>query len=196
MKYITEINEQLEKDNNVILFKQDLKKYHKYYQKKYNTIYISTPKIGKIALENILRIKYKKTDKELKNKTAMQLISEINKETKGLIIFLDAFEQLSLREQEYYKQLALNNQIKYVVNTNTQPTKTNKEFFKKFILINMEDFQDDRTQSINITYTILFLISLIIFLLIIKLELNKTSLIINSLWFTLLMYRTFTYITH
>jgi hypothetical protein len=52
---ITEINKQLEKGNNVLLYNEDLYKYYKKHDSKITATYISTPKKGKTAFESILK---------------------------------------------------------------------------------------------------------------------------------------------
>jgi hypothetical protein len=55
---MNEINEkiikQLEKHNNVLFYKEELYEHFKEFSIKYNAVYISTPKKGKIAFEQIL----------------------------------------------------------------------------------------------------------------------------------------------
>lgn len=191
---MTEINKQLEKHNNVLLYNEDLHKYYKKHDSNMRAIYISTPKKGKTAFEAIL----KKVDKNaiIKNKTISKLIDQINEKTKneGLIIYVNSFEQLSQRELVYYKELEENNNIQFVVNITRDKKFIDEEFLQHFVILN-EEYYNNRTQSINITYPLLLLLSLLVFFFFLRLQLSLINYLVNTLWFTLLMYRTIYYIT-
>ncbi|RAP53123.1 MAG: hypothetical protein BZ137_07570 [Methanosphaera sp. rholeuAM130] len=191
---IAEINKQLEKHNNVLLYNEDL---HKYYKKRDNnitTIYISTPKKGKTAFESML----KKLDHEatVKGKTISKLIEEIQEKTADneLRIYVDSFEQLGKRELPYYKELEEDGNIHLVANICEDKEFIDGEFLKKFVILN-EEYYNNRSQSINVTYPLLLVLSLLVFFLFLRLQLSITNYLVNTLWFTLLMYRTIYYIT-
>ncbi|MBO7718814.1 MAG: hypothetical protein J6S29_01530 [Methanosphaera sp.] len=191
---IKEINKQLAKHNNVLLYNEDLHKYYKIRDKSMKTIYISTPKKGKTAFEAML----KKVDNEatVKNKTISKLIEQINEKTKNerLIVYVNSFEQLTLRELTYYKELEENENIQFVANITRDKKFIDEEFLQKFAILN-EEYYNNRSQSINITYPLLLVLSLLVFLFFLRLQLSLINYLVNTLWFTLLMYRTIYYIT-
>lgn len=191
---IKEINKQLAKHNNVLLYNEDLHKYYKIRDKSMKTIYISTPKKGKTAFEAML----KKVDNEatVKNKTISKLIEQINEKTKNerLIVYVNSFEQLTLRELAYYKELEENENIQFVANITRDKKFIDEEFLQKFAILN-EEYYNNRSQSINITYPLLLVLSLLVFLFFLRLQLSLINYLVNTLWFTLLMYRTIYYIT-
>ena len=190
-----EIIKQLEKHNNILLYKEELYKHHKKLKQNYNTIYISTPKKGKTAFQQIL----KKLDnnKENKNKTISQLIEEIIQKTKNrkIYICIDNFEQLSKRELPNYKELEQQQNIILIANINEDKEFIDEKFLDNFIILNQNKYKNNRSQSINITYVILLLLSFLIFLLFLRIQLSIIRYIISGLWFTLLMYRSFYYIS-
>jgi hypothetical protein len=191
---ITEINKQLEKGNNVLLYNEDLYKYYKKHDSKITATYISTPKKGKTAFESIL----KKMDKTsiVSNKTISKIIEQICEKTtdKKLIIYINSFEHLSQRELPYYKELEENKNIQMIVNIASDKKVIDEEFLKKFVILN-DEYYNNRSQSVNITYPLLLLLSLFIFLFFLRLQLSIINYLVNTLWFTLLMYRTIYYIT-
>ncbi len=191
-----QIERQLQNYNNILLYKQDLYKYYKKYKNTLNSIYISTPKKGKTAIENILH----QTDNtsQTKNKTISKLIEEIITNTKDnkLYIFLDHLEQLSLRELEYYQELKQAKNIHIIANIQQDKQIVDENFIKNFIIINQSEYNQNRTQSINVTYTILLILSVIVFLAFIRTRLSLVGYLVSALWFTLLMYRSFSYIAH
>lgn len=191
---LKQIQQQLQKGNNILVYKQELYKLYEKRDKSHKAVYISTPKKGKTAIENII----KQVDSEYitKNKTISKLIEEILEKTKEeqLTIYINYFEQLSQRELVYYKELESSDNIKIVANIQEDRKFIDEEFLKKFILLN-DEYNDNRIQSINITYTILFIMALLVFLLFLRLQLSMIGYIVSALWFSFLMYRTFYYIT-
>lgn len=191
---LNQIQQQLQKGNNILVYKQELYKLYEKRDKSYKAVYISTPKKGKTAIENII----KQVDSEYitKNKTISKLIEEILEKTKDeqIIIYINYFEQLSQRELVYYKELESSNNIKIVANIQEDRKFIDEEFLKKFVLLN-DEYNDNRIQSINITYTILFIMAILVFLLFLRLQLSMIGYIVSALWFSFLMYRTFYYIT-
>jgi len=191
---LNQIQQQLQKGNNILVYKQELYKLYEKRDKSFKAVYISTPKKGKTAIENII----KQVDSEYitKNKTISKLIEEILEKTKDeqIIIYINYFEQLSQRELVYYKELESSNNIKIVANIQEDRKFIDEEFLKKFVLLN-DEYNDNRIQSINITYTILFIMAILVFLLFLRLQLSMIGYIVSALWFSFLMYRTFYYIT-
>lgn len=191
---LKQIQQQLQKGNNILVYKQELYKLYEKRDKSYKAVYISTPKKGKTAIENII----KQVDSEYitKNKTISKLIEEILEKTKKepLTIYINYFEQLSQRELIYYKELESSDNIKIIANIQEDKKFIDEEFLKKFVLLN-DEYNDNRIQSINITYTILFIMTLLVFLLFLRLQLSMIGYIVSALWFSFLMYRTFYYIT-
>lgn len=189
------IMEQLEKHNNVLLYKEDLHEHFKEFNTEYYSVYISTPKKGKTAFEQIL--KKLDNDSNTKNKTISKLLQEIieESENKKLYIFVDNFDQLSKRELQNYKELEQQKNIFLIVNINEDREFIDEEFLNKFVIINESSFKNNRSQSININYVILLLLSFLIFLLFLRIQLSLLRYIVSALWFTLLMYRSFYYIS-
>lgn len=190
-----QIVEQITKGNNTLLYKEELYEHYKKLNVNYNMVYISTPKKGKTAFEQIL----KKLDKttETKNKTISKLIEEITENTQHnkLYIFIDNFEQLSKRELLNYKELEQQENIQLIANINEDKEFIDEEFLNRFVILNEKEFKNNRSQSININYVILLLLSFLIFLLFIRLQLSMLRYIVSGLWFTLLMYRSIYYIS-
>ena len=189
------IMEQLVKHNNVLLYKEDLHEHFKEFNKECDAVYISTPKKGKTAFEQIL--KKLDNDSNTKNKTISKLLQEIieESENKILYIFVDNFDQLSKRELQNYKELEQQKNIFLIVNINEDKEFIDEEFLNKFVIINESSFKNNRSQSININYVILLLLSFLIFLLFLRIQLSLLRYIVSALWFTLLMYRSFYYIS-
>ncbi|MCD7781894.1 MAG: hypothetical protein LUG89_04295 [Methanosphaera sp.] len=181
---------QLSKHNNILLYKQDLEKIYQKRNKTVKSAYIISPRRGKEAFKLI----YKKinNNKDPKNKTISQLIEEITENSDSLHIYIDYFEQLIHRELDYYRQLEDRDNIQLIVNIRTDREFISEDFLEKFI-IDGEEYYDNRTHSTNITDTLLLLVSLLIFLVFMRLQLSILSILVNTLWFTLLMYRTFSY---
>lgn len=190
-----EIIKQIENNNNILLYKQDLYKTYTNLKKQYQSIYISTPKKGKVAFQQILNKTSNK--KDTKNKTISQIIEDIKQNTKHTktIIYINNFEQLTRRELENYKELIQQENIQFIANINEDKEFIDNQLLDNFIILNKEEYQNNRSQSININNTILLLLSFLILLLFLRLQLSPLRYIISGLWFTLLMYRTIYYLT-
>ncbi|MBR0473258.1 MAG: hypothetical protein IJI98_11260 [Methanosphaera sp.] len=190
-----EIIKQIENNNNILLYKQDLYKTYTNLKKQYQSIYISTPKKGKVAFQQILNKTSNK--KDTKNKTISQIIEDIKQNTKHTktIIYINNFEQLTRRELENYKELIQQENIQFIANINEDKEFIDNQLLDNFIILNKEEYQNNRSQSININNTILLLLSFLILLLFLRIQLSPLRYIISGLWFTLLMYRTIYYLT-
>lgn len=190
-----EIIKQLEKNNNILLYKQDLYKEYTNIKKTYHAVYITTPRKGKVAFEQILE----KTDNDAdtKNKTISQIIEDIKQNTKHtkITVFINNFEQLTKRELDNYRELIQQENIQFIANISEDSEFIDQKLLDNFIILNKEDYQNNRSQSININYVILLLLSFLIFLLFVKIQLSTLRYIVSGLWFTLLMYRSIYYIT-
>lgn len=185
------IRQYIKKDKHILLYKQPLYNIYKNHDKKYNPIYISTPKKGKTAIESIIK---KVTQKQHKNLTISSLIDEISKETedKQLHIFLDHFEHLTKRELTYYRQLSEIDNITLIANITEDQDLIDEEFIQKFIIVD-DEFYTNRSSSINIQYSLLLVFTILVFLLFLKIQLSIVGIIVSTLWFTFLMYRSFYY---
>jgi len=190
-----EIIKQLSNNNNILLYKENLHKIYTNIKTTHNTTYITTPKKGKTAFEQILKQTDKKTT--TKNKTISQLIENIKENTKDkqLTICIDNFEQLTKREHDNYKELIQQENIQFIANINEDKEFIDNKLLDNFIILNKEEYLTNRSQSININYVLLLLLSFLIFLLFLRIQLSMIRYIISGLWFTLLMYRTIYYIT-
>lgn len=190
----TQIKEQINKNNNVLLYNEKLYDYYKKDDKSIKSVYISTPRKGKMAFE--LMLKKQDKDAQVKNQTISKLVEQIQENTKSekLLIYLDSFQQLSQRELIYYKELERNININFIVNMTEDKKFIDEDFLDKFIILN-DEYYNNRSQSINVTYPMLLLLSFLIFIFFLRLQLSVIKFLVNTLWFTLLMYRTIYYIS-
>lgn len=194
MTLIHEVTQQIDKKNNIILYNEDINHLYKKLQEKYNSTYITTPKRGKNALETII---HDINPKHItKNTPAADLLDTINNytKTKPLIIFINYFEQTTKNTLTYYQNLVNMENIQIIANIAEDTEFIDEKFLENFIILG-DKYQNNRSNSININYTLLLLISLLVFLLFIRLQLSVIGYLVSALWFTLLMYRSFSYIT-
>lgn len=189
-----EVTQQIDNKHNIILYNQDINQLYKTLQEKYNSTYITTPKRGKNALEIIIHDI--NPEYITKNIPAANLLDEINSctKTKPLIIFINYFEQTTKNTLTYYQNLINMKNIQIVANIAEDVEFIDEKFLENFVILG-DKYQNNRSNSININYTLLLLISLLVFLLFIRLQLSVIGYLVSALWFTLLMYRSFSYIT-
>jgi len=191
---INKIRDEVDNCHNVLVYSEDLYLYYNKFDTNDFKVYISTPKNGKNAFESILK-SVDKTE-NTNNKTISKLIELTIKKTgdKRLVLFIDNFQQLTRRELNHYKELEKQENICIVANMTEDKDFIDEEFLDNFTILS-DEFYNNRSQSVNIKHTILLLLSLLIFILFLKLQLGTLRFLVNTLWFTLLMYRTFHYFT-
>ena len=185
--------------NNVLLYKQETLLYEIYQSKtrRDTWAYISNPRQGKYALEIVLQIF--REEKIMKNMSVANILDEIsqiarNKKT-PLILFVNYFENINKRTITYYQDLINMGNIYLIVNIVEDKDFVDDEFLQNFIIIDTNEYTSNRAHSINVKYTLLLILSLFIFFLFLRVQLSITSFLVSTLWFTLLMYRSFYYIT-
>lgn len=185
--------------NNVLLYKQETLLYEIYQSKTRGDTwaYISNPRQGKYALEIVLQTF--KEEKIMKNMSVANILDEIsqiarNKKT-HLILFVNYFENINKRTITYYQDLINIGNIYLIVNIVEDKDFVDDEFLQNFIIIDTNEYTSNRAHSINVKYTLLLILSLFIFFLFLRVQLSITSFLVSTLWFTLLMYRSFYYIT-
>ena len=185
--------------NNVLLYKQETLLYEIYQSKTRGDTwaYISNPRQGKYALEIVLQIF--REEKIMKNMSVENILDEIsqiarNKKT-PLILFVNYFENINKRTITYYQDLINMGNIYLIVNIVEDKDFVDDEFLQNFIIIDTNEYTSNRAHSINVKYTLLLILSLFIFFLFLRVQLSITSFLVSTLWFTLLMYRSFYYIT-
>lgn len=198
---ISEYDKQIDKEltdnnNNILLYKLDIYGYYELYKKAYNSVFITTPRKGRQVIVDIL--KKLNPDIAIKGMTIPNIIEHIDEkvnEENKLYIFMNHFEQLSKREAEYYIELNQNPDVIIIANVEYDKEIKVKDFMNEFIVINQFEFNENRSQSVNVTYTLLLLLSILVFLAFVRTQLSVVGFLVSALWFTLLIFRTFNYIT-
>lgn len=185
--------------NNVLLYKQETLLYEIYQSKTREDTwaYISNPRQGKYALEIVLQTF--REEKIMKNMSVANILDEISqiarKKKTPLILFVNYFENINKRTITYYQDLVNMGNIYLIVNIVEDKDFVDDEFLQNFIIIDTNEYTSNRAHSINVKYTLLLILSLFIFFLFLRVQLSITSFLVSTLWFTLLMYRSFYYIT-
>ena len=188
------ILQQLPKNNHILLYQQDLQAIYKNHKTQTASVYLISPKEGKSGLLKILQSI--SMQDSYKNFTINQILNEISIQNKEIHIFIDNFEELTKRELRYYKQLFEIGHVSLIVNiVSDNAVFVDNDFIRQFVILN-EDFYENRTESIKVKYTILIVLCVFIFLIFLKMQLGILNIIVSTLWFTFLMYRSFYYIMH
>ncbi|MBE6493928.1 MAG: hypothetical protein E7Z84_04890 [Methanosphaera stadtmanae] len=194
MTLTNEIHKQIEENHNVLLFNTDIYSFYSEYKLNQKWIFISSPSKGKRAIEIILNTI--EPDYKIKNESVAKLLDEIAVVSKNdkVVIFVDNFEHINKRTAEYYDNLINMRNVILIVNINDEEIDLDMQILENFIILN-QDLNFNRNSSVNIRFTILFILSVFIFLLFMRLQLSVVGYLISSLWFSYLMYRSFYYIS-
>lgn len=190
----SKIIEKLPECNLILLYQQNLLEIYKNHKHPARCVFISSPKEGKGGLQKILKV----FNVNGQSFTINQILNEIEEKVRDdeVHIFIDFFEQLTRRELEYYKRLSGMMNVSLIVNVVSNNAEfVDMDFIHEFIILN-DNFFDSRSESVNVKYAILIVLSLFIFLVFLKMQLSIISIVVSTLWFTFLMYRSFYYLMH
>ena len=186
----------LKAGDNVLFFQEEL--YDLYKLKMVNDMwaFVADPRKGKAALEIVIStLSEGHITKNLSAAVLLEIIRGIQEE-EYIVIFVNNFEYMNRRNIEYYKELIGMSHVQLVGNiVDDSHEFIDPKFLEKFVILGSEDFGSARSNSVNVKYPMLLLLSVFIFLLFVRLQLSVVSFLVSALWFTLLMYRSFFYIT-
>lgn len=189
----------IDQNHNVLLYQQEDKLKAIYEEKTRENLwaYITNPNQGKHALEVV--IKTLDNDIIIKNDSAAQILEKIEKlatcSDDKVLIFINYFEKLNRRTLPYYQEFLAMNNLYLISNIVEDEEVIDEDFLQNFVIVDNERYSSNRSHSINVKYTLLLVLSLFVFLLFLRIQLSITSFLVSTLWFTLLMYRSFYYIT-
>lgn len=108
----------------------------------------------------------------------------------------ETFKINSLTFLQVYQYLNSLSNIQFVCSFSQKFKTEIYPFFKQFELVNKEQYKQKRKTEINVTYPLYFAISIISFIIYIKIAsyVDYSIGIIGGIWFAFLMFRTLVYI--
>lgn len=197
---LDDILDYIEIGSNVLLYQEDI--YPLFAENRGNSswAFISNPKKGKTAISDVVRILI--PDHVVKNLSVAQLLDVICDYAKSsedrVILWVDNFDRVNKRTLEYYVDLVAMANVYLVCNiVDDEEEFINPSFFDDygFVILANEEYSNSRAKSINVKFTLLLILSVFTFLLFIRVQLSLVGYLVSALWFSLLMYRSFYYIT-
>lgn len=197
---LDDILDYIESGSNVLLYQEDI--YPLFAENRGNSswAFISNPKKGKTAISDVVRILM--PDHVVKNLSVAQLLDVICDYAKSsedrVILWVDNFDRVNKRTLEYYVDLVAMANVYLVCNiVDDEEEFINPSFFDYygFVILANEEYSNSRAKSINVKFTLLLILSVFTFLLFIRVQLSLVGYLVSALWFSLLMYRSFYYIT-
>ena len=197
---IDDIIEYLDTGSNVLMYKQNI--YQLFAENKGTSswAYVSNPKKGKTALSDIVKVLIPgRVVKGLSVAELLDIISDYAKESEDMVVlWVDNFERLNKRTLEYYVELVCMNNVYLVCNIVSEEEEfISPSFFDDytFVILNSEEYEASRDRSVNVKFTLLLILSVFTFILFVRVQLSLVRYLVSALWFSLLMYRSFYYIT-
>ena len=192
--------EYLEEGNNVLLYKQNIYELFSTYKGSSSWAYVSNPKKGKTAISDIVKVLIPgRVVKGLSVAELLDIINDYARESEDMVVlWVDNFERLNKRTLEYYVELVSMGNVYLVCNIVSEDEEfISPSFFDDytFVILNSDEYSESRAQSVNIKFTLLLLLSVFTFILFVRVELSIVRYLVSALWFSLLMYRSFYYIT-
>ena len=196
---IDDVWQHLCEGSNVLLYREDI--YQLFSQfKKDGWAYISNPKKGKTALADVVHVLM--PERVTKSLSVAQLLDLIDKYARDseerVVLWVDNFDRVNKRTLEYYSDLAGMGNVFLVCNiVDDEEEFIYPQFFSDytFVILNGEEYADSRARSVNVKFSLLLLLSVFTFLLFVRVQLSLVGYLVSALWFSLLMYRSFYYIT-
>ena len=197
---IDDIIEYLDTGSNVLMYKQNI--YQLFAENKGTSswAYVSNPKKGKTALSDIVKVLIPgRVVKGLSVAELLDIISDYAKESEDMVVlWVDNFERLNKRTLEYDVELVCMNNVYLVCNIVSEEEEfISPSFFDDytFVILNSEEYEASRARSVNVKFTLLLILSVFTFILFVRVQLSLVRYLVSALWFSLLMYRSFYYIT-
>lgn len=192
--------EYLEEGNNVLLYKQNIYELFSINKGSSSWAYVSNPKKGKTAISDIVKVLIPgRVVKSLSVAELLDIINDYARESEDMVVlWVDNFERLNKRTLEYYVELVSMGNVYLVCNIVSEDEEfISPSFFDDytFVILNSDEYSESRAQSVNIKFTLLLLLSVFTFILFVRVELSIVRYLVSALWFSLLMYRSFYYIT-
>lgn len=192
--------EYLEEGNNVLLYKQNIYELFSINKGSSSWAYVSNPKKGKTAISDIVKVLIPgRVVKGLSVAELLDIINDYARESEDMVVlWVDNFERLNKRTLEYYVELVSMGNVYLVCNIVSEDEEfISPSFFDDytFVILNSDEYSESRAQSVNIKFTLLLLLSVFTFMLFVRVELSIVRYLVSALWFSLLMYRSFYYIT-
>ena len=192
--------EYLEEGNNVLLYKQNIYELFSINKGSRSWAYVSNPKKGKTAISDIVKVLIPgRVVKGLSVAELLDIINDYARESKDMVVlWVDNFERLNKRTLEYYVELVSMGNVYLVCNIVSEDEEfISPSFFDDytFVILNSDEYSESRAQSVNIKFTLLLLLSVFTFFFFFRVELSIVRYLVSALWFSLLMYRSFYYIT-
>ena len=196
---VDDVLQYIDEGSNVLLYRQELYQEFSKNKGENSWAYVSNPKKGKTAISDIVNVLVPgRITRGLSIAELIDIISDYSKESNDrVILWIDNFERVNKRTLEYYMDLAGIGNLYLVCNIMSDDEFISPSFFDdfNFIILNSDEYSSSRARSVNVKFTLLLLLSVFTFLLFIRVQLSLVGYLVSALWFSLLMYRSFYYIT-
>ena len=190
----------LEEGSNVLLYRQDVYPVVSENNGDNSWAFISNPRKGKSAIVDLVHVLLPgRVVKGLSAAMLLDIVSDYARKSEDrVVIWIDNFERVNRRTLDYYVDLAGMHNVFLVCNIMEDDEEfVDPKFFDDhtFVILNSDEYTSSRARSVNIKFTLLLLLSVFTFLLFIRVQLSLVGYLVSALWFSLLMYRSFYYVT-
>lgn len=188
----------ISKGKNLLFYNKSVDKCYDNLKSDYLCVYFNEPTPIKMKLIEIIRIISQNNERSLDYLTISKLRDILIEELKSdnLIILFNNFDMLTKRTVQIYQYLNSLSNIQFVCSFSQKFKPEIYPFFKEFELVNKELYKQKSKNEINVTYPLYIAISIISFLIYIKIATSVYSaiVIIGGIWFAFLMFRTLVYV--
>lgn len=190
----------IEEGNNVLLYKENIYTIFSENRGGSSWAYISNPKKGKTAIMDVVKILVPgRVVKGLSVAALLDIINDYARDSEdAVVLWVDNFERVNKRTLEYYTDLAGMANVYMICNiVSDEDEFIYPQFFDDFtfVILNSDEYSSSRARSVNIKFSLLLVLSVFTFLLFVRVQLSHVGYLVSALWFSLLMYRSFYYIT-
>lgn len=198
--FIDEIWQHVLDDSNVLMYRQAIYQLFSENKGEHPWAYITNPRKGKAAISDVVRVLIPgRVVKNLSVAELLDIVSDFARQRdEPVIIWVDNFERVNKRTMEYYVELVAMKNVYLVCNiVSDEEEFIDPKFFEDntFVILNSEEFATSRSHSVNVKYTLLLVLTVFTFMLFVRLQLSLIGYLVSALWFSLLMYRSFYYVT-
>lgn len=192
---IKDIHDNISEGRSVIMYKQDIKAIIPELAAKWTVIYIPEPIPPKLRLAEILAKLGAGKKETMKRFTIEEMKERIANETKNkkIIIALNHFEKMTKTSAEVFDYLMT---LPGIILLCSYEKKFKDHAYKLFT--KMESYIEEKDEEINIKLAIFVIITVLCVFSYIKLALSITGIVafvvLASIWFGLMIFRTFLFV--
>ncbi|MGC9516201.1 MAG: hypothetical protein ACP5C3_00720 [Methanomicrobiales archaeon] len=192
------IKNQLIHGENILLYNRNVYECYLNLKDDFHCVYLSEPVPLKFKLKKFIQDIAPHEYSSIKNANIPELRDKILKVAQGekIVVFFNQFDRLTKNSADIYHSLQVMGQVVYVCSFDSSFKQEIYGFYKTFHFYNKEEYNSKTGKhEINISYAVYAILSMICFIIYIKISATATmsTILLGATWFALIIFRTLIY---